>query len=83
MADLTDTISGNATNPNQATSDGHTVVQNRLTEVIAADRYLKAATAATKKNRGLRFSKILPAGAMSDCQGTRQGTASFDQPGIF
>jgi hypothetical protein len=78
--DLTPAISSGATQPNQAQGDGQMVVQNQLSDMIEADRYLKAAAAAQNKRRGVRFSKILPAGAMSDCQGQRTG-GSFDSPG--
>jgi len=33
-----------------------------LASMIEADKYLSAKTAATTKNRGLRFNKLLPPG---------------------
>lgn len=81
MADQSTQIQTNALAPAMASADGVTAQQHSIADQIAADRYAAAAAGARKKRRGLRFSKILPAGAMSDCQGQRTGS-SFDSPGL-
>jgi len=79
MADLIPMITESAGSPQTATADGLTVTSQRIPDQIAADRYAKAA--ANTKFRGMRFSKIIAAGPVSDSQQTRSGT-SFDTPGL-
>lgn len=61
--DLSDRIEEAAAAPASVTTDGFSVTNPRLSELIAADEYLTAKRAASKKHRGLRFTKIVPPGA--------------------
>ena len=61
--DLDDTIQQNAQGPAKVTGDAGSVEQHSLKEQIEADRYLSSKKAAKQKNRGLRFSKLVPPGA--------------------
>ena len=63
MADeLDDTIRENATGPAKVSGDAGSVEQHPLTEQIEADKYLAAKEAAQRKQRGLRFNKLVPPG---------------------
>ena len=64
MADsLDDKIRQNAEGPAKAAGDAGSVEQHKLTEQIAADKYLASREAAKSKSRGLRFNKLVPPGA--------------------
>ncbi len=64
MADeITNSIATNAQGPAKAAGDAGSVEQHKLTEQIEADRYLAAKNAAKRKDRGLRFSKLVPPGS--------------------
>ena len=64
MADeLKDAIKDNASGPASAEVDGQRVTQHKLTDQIAADRYVKSSEAVAKGHRGLRISKLVPPGA--------------------
>lgn len=56
-------IRQNAAGPAKASGDAGSVEQHKLTEQIAADKHLAAKEAIGKKNRGLRFNKLVPPGA--------------------
>lgn len=60
--DLDETILNNAQGPAKVTGDAGSVEQHSLADQIAADRYLAAKDAASKKHRGLRFNKLVPPG---------------------
>lgn len=60
---LDETIRQNAEGPSKASGDAGSVEQHSLRDQIEADRYLESKKAAGKKNRGLRFSKLVPPGA--------------------
>jgi hypothetical protein len=62
-SDLEAAIETAAENPQSASVDGVTVTQRSLSELIEADKYLQAKKAARRKNRGLRYTKIVPPGA--------------------
>ena len=63
MADhLEEKIRENAEGPARVTGDAGTVEQHKLTEQIAADKYLASKEAAKKKDRGLRFNRLIPPG---------------------
>ena len=62
MADLTGPIQTAATSPETVSADGVTVTGVPLADMIAADRYLKSATASKNPLRGIRLSKIVPPG---------------------
>ena len=61
--DLENAIRENAQGPAKAAGDAGSVEQHKLTEQIAADRYLASKEAAQSKSRGLRFNKLVPPGA--------------------
>ena len=70
MADLTDDIEDNAGKPRAVTVDGQTVEQQSLPDQIAADKYLKAATATAQNGnatgngyRGINLFKFRAGGA--------------------
>lgn len=62
--DLTPQIETAAGQPKSAEADGVRVDNRPLGELTAADQYLKAATGVTKKSRGLRFTRLVPPGAL-------------------
>ena len=62
--DLDDAILTNAQGPAKAAGDAGSVEQHKLSDQIAADRYLSAKEAARSKGRGLRFNKFVPPGAV-------------------
>lgn len=64
-SDLGPVISDAAQKPASASGDGQSVTQHPLPNLIEADRYVKGQQAATRRRRGLRFSKIEPPGATS------------------
>jgi hypothetical protein len=51
-----------ALGPATVTIDGQTVTAKDIAQLIEADRYLAAKTAATKSHFGLRFTKLVPPG---------------------
>ncbi|MFN9970703.1 MAG: hypothetical protein ACK58T_12475 [Phycisphaerae bacterium] len=64
MADeLDDTIRQNAQGPAKAAGDAGSVEQHKLSDQIAADRYLASKEAAKSKRRGLVLNKLVPPGA--------------------
>lgn len=54
-----------ASEPRQVTVDGVSVQQHSLTDLIAADKYLKGQAAAKSPSRGLRFTKLVRPGTVS------------------
>ena len=60
MADLADTIQDVGSKPQSVTTDGLSVSNRPIGDVIAADRYAKAAAAAKVPYRGLRFTRFTP-----------------------
>lgn len=60
---LQDAIRDNAAGPAKASGDSGSIEQHKLTDQIAADKYLASKTAAKSKSRGLRFNKFIPPGA--------------------
>ena len=61
--DLDQTIRDNADGPAKASGDSGSMEQHKLSEQIAADRYLASKQAAKSKRLGLRITKIVPPGA--------------------
>lgn len=61
--DLEQTIRENADGPAKASGDSGSMEQHKLSDQIAADRYLASKQAAKSKRLGLRFTKIVPPGA--------------------
>ena len=67
MADLTDTINTSAGLPEESQlADGQRVKERPIADLLAADRYLAAKNAAANPWRGLRFSRLLPGGALME-----------------
>jgi hypothetical protein len=62
---LRDQIETTASNPQRVRTDAGEVESHDLEKLVEADRYLSAARAAKTKNRGLRFSTIVPPGSYS------------------
>lgn len=50
--------------PKKGTVDGQSFEQHSLSEIIAADRYIKGQEAAKRRNCGLRFNKFKAGGAI-------------------
>jgi len=64
MADeLDETIRENAAGPAKASGDSGSMEQHKLTDQIAADRYLNSKQAARAKGRGIGLSRLIPPGA--------------------
>ena len=63
MAIEATTIEELAVAPLEVTSDGQTVKERPIADVIAAQDRTASQTAATKAHRGLRFTKLVPPGA--------------------
>jgi hypothetical protein len=61
--DLKDTIRENAQGPAKAAGDSGSMEQHKLSDQIAADKYLASKDAAKSKRRGLVFNKLVPPGA--------------------
>lgn len=61
--DLDQTIRDNADGPAKASGDSGSMEQHKLSEQIAADRYLASKQAAKSKRLGLRITKIVPPGS--------------------
>lgn len=74
--DLEPTIVQAALEPASASADGQSATGRSIADLIAADQYLAGKVAAKQKRRGLTFSKIVPAGAISD-DGTTLGGSAF------
>lgn len=62
--DLSDAIEENAKGPKKATGDSGSFEQHSLPDQIAADKHLASKKATKTKNRGIRFSKFIPPGAV-------------------
>jgi hypothetical protein len=61
---LRDVIREAAAGPSSVSGDAGTVSQRSLSELIEADKYLAAKESARAPRRGLRFSKLIPPGAV-------------------
>jgi hypothetical protein len=61
--DLDTTIRDNAQGPAKAAGDSGSIEQHKLTDQIAADKYLASKAAAKSKRRGLTLNKFVPPGA--------------------
>jgi hypothetical protein len=61
--DLESTIRQNADGPAKASGDSGSMEQHKLSDQIAADRYLCTKAAAKSRTRGLQFNKLVPPGA--------------------
>ncbi len=80
VPDLLPTIAQAGLDPLSASVDGQSATGRSAQDLIAMDRYQKAAASAGLRRRGMRFSKLIPAGPCSDSGGSSvRGT--FDSPG--
>ena len=61
--ELDEAIRQNAQGPAKASSDAGSMEQHKLSDQIAADRYLASKAAAKSKRRGLLLNKFVPPGA--------------------
>ena len=64
MSDLKDAIETNAAGPAKASGDAGAMEQHKLSEQIAADKYLASKQTAHKKHLGLRFFRMRPPGTV-------------------
>jgi hypothetical protein len=83
MADQSGQIQTNALAPAQVTVDGTTVQQQKVPDQILGDRYAATASALGKRRRGLRFSKLIPPGPVSDNGGTGNSAAGGFDSTVF
>lgn len=64
MADeIQDQILNDAQKPAAMAGDNQSVTKRPLSELIAADQYLRGSTGARKAHRGMRITKVVPPGA--------------------
>ncbi len=61
--ELKDSIRDNAQAPAKMSGDAGSVEQHKLTDQIETAKFLASQDAVGKKNRGLRFNKLVPPGA--------------------
>lgn len=61
-----DSIAEAAASPASASVDGNSASAVPIPDQIQADRYRKASSAASGRNRGIVFSKLIPPGPASD-----------------
>jgi hypothetical protein len=61
---ITNAIRENASGPVKASGDQGSFEQHSIEDQIAADRYLASKAAASKPHRGMRFTRIVPPGAV-------------------
>lgn len=61
---LDQAIRDNAAGPKRAQGDAGSVEQHGLKDQIAADRYLSAKYAATKKGLGIKITRAVPHGTV-------------------
>jgi hypothetical protein len=59
---LDEPIRQNAQGPAKASGDAGSVEQHKLSEQIAAAKFLESKEAVKKPSRGLRFNKLIPPG---------------------
>lgn len=64
---LEQAIAENAAGPAKASVDGQAVERHRLTDQIAADRYLESKRASRRRGLGIRFVKLSPPGTEGGC----------------
>jgi hypothetical protein len=64
MQSVTDAIAEAAVGPKRVSSDQGSVEQHPLQDLIAAERHLATKRAMNKANRGLRFTTLIPPGAV-------------------
>lgn len=65
-SDLTDQLIAAASSPLKGVVDGVEFVQRTAADLISLDQYLAQKAAMRRRLRGMRFSKIIAAGALSE-----------------
>ena len=60
--DIQDAIVENAQGPKRVQADGVNVEQHSIEDQIKAERHITGVAGAAKAHRGLRFTKLIPAG---------------------
>ena len=61
---LDNSIKNNAEGPAKASGDSGSVEQHKLSEQIAADKYLESKNASRAKGLGVKLAKISPGGTV-------------------
>jgi len=61
---ISDAVLSAAAGPKRVKGDAGEVEQYGIAELIEAERYQRSKCASVKSNRGLRFSKLVPPGAV-------------------
>jgi hypothetical protein len=61
---LDNSIKTNAEGPAKASGDSSSVEQHKLSEQIAADKYLESKKASRAKGLGIKLAKISPGGTI-------------------
>ena len=61
---LDNSIQTNAQSPAKASGDSGSVEQHKLSEQIAADKYLESKKASRTRGLGIKFAKISPGGTV-------------------
>ena len=61
---LDNSIKTNAEGPAKASGDSGSVEQHKLSEQIAADKYLESKKASRSKGLGVKLAKIAPGGTV-------------------
>ena len=61
---LDDSIKTNAEGPAKASGDSGSVEQHKLSEQIAADKYLESKKASRAKGMGIKLTKLSPGGTV-------------------
>jgi hypothetical protein len=62
--ELDNSIKENAAGPRKASGDSGSVEQHKLSEQIAADKYLESKKASRAKGLGIKLAKISPGGTV-------------------
>jgi hypothetical protein len=64
VEELDNSIKTNAEGPAKASGDSGSVEQHKLSEQIAADKYLESKKASRAKGLGIKLAKISPGGTV-------------------
>lgn len=66
MPDLSNEITEQAIEPIASATDGQSATGRAIPELVLADQYTTGKPSIKKRRRGIRFSKLIPSGPMSD-----------------
>ena len=61
---LEDAIKQNAEGPSKASGDAGSIEQHKLSDQIAADRYLASKAASRQRGLGIKLAKLSPGGSV-------------------